>query len=106
MLTEDYRIKKIRFEDYDKYFRDLIDSPDDSHILFYKRDAQRFIISMSYDQFIIVAEISIEKIIAQYEQESPTGGQPIEVANDTTGDHPAIVKFMAEYLKRGIPEVD
>jgi len=106
MLTEEYKVKKISFEDYDKFFKDLIASPDDHHILFYKRNSEKFIISLSYDQFIIITEKTIAKLIEEFQAASTIGGQPYEVAMDETGDHPAVIKFMAEYLKRGIPEVD
>lgn len=108
MFVENPVIKKIRFEDYDKYFASLIDSPDDSHIIFYRRDGERFTISFSYDEFIIITSITIEQIRERYEDqlEQPTRGEPFEVATDDTGDDPAVRKFIAEYLSRGIPEVD
>ena len=69
MLQENHQIKKISFEDYDKYFRDLINSPDDNHIVFYRRTADDFTISISYDVFIIVTSISITKIIEKYAED-------------------------------------
>jgi hypothetical protein len=108
MFVEDYRVKRVSFDDYDKYFKDLLGSPDDNHIVFYRRGAAKFTITFSYDQFIIITEITIERIQDLYAEQldQPSSGVPLEVATDTTGDDPAVRKFLADYLPRGIPEVD
>jgi hypothetical protein len=108
MLIENSQVKRITFADYDKFFKDLLGSPDDHHVLFYRRTADKFVLSFSYDAFIITTEISTERIKAMYadQLDHPGAGVPLEVATDETGDDPAIRKFLADYLQRGIPEVD
>ena len=105
MQTEVFNVKKILFEDYDRYFKNLLDSPSVQvqRIIFYKRTADKFLITFSYDAFIIFTEITMVQIVEKYADDFPN---TIEVVNDENDDHPAIAKFKAEYLSRGIPEVD
>jgi hypothetical protein len=108
MFFENPQVKRVTFADYDKYFKDLLGSPDDNHVLFYRRTADKFVLSFSYDAFIITTEITIARIREMYadQLDNPAAGTPLEVATDDTGDDPAVRKFIAEYLSRGIPEVD
>jgi len=94
-------LKRISFKDFEKYFKEGLDSPDVNNVIFYKESETGFEISFSWDNFIIETGISFQEIIEMYKDDYQ---DTIEVATDATGRHPAIVKFMQEYLKRGIPE--
>ena len=95
------QLKQIAFKSFEKYFQEALSSPDDDTIIFYKELESGFSISFSWDNFIIETSISNKEIIDRYADTYP---DTIEVATDTTGRHPAIVKFMDEFLSRGIPE--
>jgi len=102
MKVESYQVKKIKFEDYIRYFKDILGLAEDSRVIFYKRTEDRIVISFSYDNFIIITERRLSDIVLEYE--SDANYTPYEITQDETGEHPAIVKFLAEYLERGIPE--
>lgn len=103
MMTDNPTIKVITFADYDKFFRDALALPDTTHILFYRRTADAFTISFSWDGFTIITRITLDRILEMYANDF---ADTIETSTDDTGEHPAIIKFKAEYLERAIPEVD
>ena len=102
MIQENYQVKKISFEDFEKYFKELIDSPDSPPIVFYKQDSEKICISFSFDSFIIITEIKISKIIEMYEDDKFNS---LDVVSSDSPEHPALIKFKNHYLERGIPEL-
>ena len=96
------QIKKISFESYEKYFTEALRSPDDTHILFYKKLPNEIEISFSWENFIIIINIPYSQILEIYE------GQNMNIADVTLSDkeeHPILIKFFTDYLfNRGIPE--
>lgn len=103
MLIKSPQIKKISFEDYEKYFKHLLDNPDINNIMFYKQNPEKFVITFSWDSFIIFTEITTSQILKKY-QDSNLDTFDV-VASETPNEHPVIKKFIAEYLGKAIPEV-
>lgn len=104
MLT-DPKYKEITFKDYEKYFIEVLnkDTGMPARLIFYKQDREGITITFSWDLFIIFTRISYADILQMYEEENL---DTIEVTGgEKTGEHPAVKKFKAEYLSRGIPEV-
>ena len=96
------QIKKISFNSYEKYFSEALKSPDDNHIIFFKKLSDSIEISFAWDGFIIITNITYSQILKIYE------GQNMNTADVVLSDkeeHPVLIKFFSDYLfNRGIPE--
>ena len=96
--------KIISFEDYEKYFMPALVNPDPLHfkILFYKKAEKGLLISFSWDNFIIITEVSYDAIVQLYKD---TNLEISDVTLSDREDHPMLLKFYSDYLfNRGIPE--
>jgi hypothetical protein len=103
MLIDNPKIKKISFEDYKKYFLGILESPDDTHIIFYRRTPDYITISFSYDNFIIFTQIATSELQSLYSEEEL---KSFDVTSDTSQDDPYFIKFKKDYIPRGIPEME
>jgi hypothetical protein len=97
-------VKRISFADYQKYFLNLLKSPDPPyHILFYKKTSDGIEVSFSWDGFIIIVEVSYSEIKELY---ADAAMNTADVTLSDKEDHPVLLKFYTDYLfGRGIPEL-
>lgn len=98
-------IKKINWNNWEKYIQPLIDQNNTSHhlILFYKFLDDGIEISTSYDIFLIKTFISFDKIEELYPSSFVKNDVTVRFSEQSNMS-PSVIKFCAEYLARAIPE--
>ena len=104
ITVTNYQAKRLTFSDWEKYIVVLLDVQDNPQapMIFYKCLPDGYRITTSYQTFIIYTEISYLDICKKYEN---TNLQVYDVTASPEINHPAILKFKAEFLERAIPEI-
>ena len=102
IVLKNSQIKRISLKNYEKYFMDALERPDDDHIIFYKYLDNSIEISFSWDNFIIIVAVLCSEIFDIYKDQNM---DVLEVK--MSDDNPYIARFKHEYLfDRGILEND
>ena len=101
--VESPELKVVKFSAYEKYFMEALRNPDLFHLLFYRKSQEGIQISFSWDNFIVITNISYDEILKIYEGQNLATADVI--LSKSTEDHPILLKFYNDYLfNRGIPE--
>jgi hypothetical protein len=99
-------VKRISFEDYKRFFQEVVNNVEVSTAVFYALGPSSLTFSFNSPgtPFIIECEVPYSDIVSMYSEAGVETS--VDVLLKDSGEHPFIQKFVLEYLnQRGIREL-